>query len=69
MLTNKNLSAVGEPPVTYSVVVSFALRYAIDSARRDNGLKDTDWYVLSPPISPEKIILASKNNVDSYSIN
>lgn len=61
--------AVGEPPVTMAVVASFALRYAIDSARRDNGLKDTDWYVLSPPISPEKIILASGNKVGDYSIN
>lgn len=51
-----------------AVVVSFALRYAIDSARRDNGFKDTDYYVLSPPISPEKIVLASGNKVKDYKI-
>lgn len=61
--------AVGEPPVTMGVVVSFALRHAIDAARRDNGFKDSDWYVLSPPISPEKIVLASGNKVENYSIN
>lgn len=61
--------AVGEPPVTMAVVVSFAMRYAIDSARRDNGFKDSDWYVLSPPISPEKVFLASGNKVEDYSIH
>lgn len=61
--------AVGEPPVTMAVVVSFALRHAIDSARRDNGFKDTDHYVLSPPISPEKIILATKNKLKNFSLN
>jgi xanthine dehydrogenase/oxidase len=60
--------ACGEPPVTMAVVVSFAIRYAIDSARRDNGFKDTDWYVLSPPLTPEKIIEASGNKFDDYKI-
>lgn len=45
---------------------SFALRYAIDSARRDNGYKDVDWYVLSPPISPEKVLEASGNRYEDY---
>lgn len=48
--------------------MSFALRHAIDAARRDNGFKDSDWYVLSPPISPEKIILASGNKIEDYKL-
>lgn len=52
-----------------AVVVSFALRHAIDSARKNNGYKDTDFYVLNPPISPERIVLASGNKVHDYSLN
>lgn len=61
--------AVGEPPVTMAVVVSFAIRHALDSARRDNGFKDTDHYVLSPPISPERIVLASGIKFEDFSLN
>ncbi|CRL08599.1 CLUMA_CG021336, isoform A [Clunio marinus] len=60
--------AVGEPPVTMGVVVSFAIRHAIDSARKDNGCEDL-WYVLSPPISPEKIILAAGLNIKDFKLN
>lgn len=51
-----------------AVVVSFALRYAIDAARRDNGFKDTDYYMLSAPISPEKIMMAAGNKIEEYKI-
>lgn len=61
--------ATGEPPVTMAVVVSFAMRYAIDAARRDNGHKDSEWYDLIPPLSPENVVIASGNNVEQYSIN
>jgi hypothetical protein len=47
--------------------VSFALRHAIDAARRDNGLKE-EFYLLSPPLNPEKILLASGNKVEDYKI-
>lgn len=50
-------------------VVAFAIRYAIDSARRDAGLKD-EWYALEPPISPEKIFLAANNKkLQEYKIS
>lgn len=61
--------ACGEPPVTMACVASFALRYAIDAARRDNGLKDSDWYLLSAPVSPEQIFLASGNKFSDYKLN
>ena len=61
--------ATGEPPVSMAVVVAFALRYAIDAARRDVGLKDEDYYVLSAPLSPEKLFLAANNNLQDYKLN
>jgi xanthine dehydrogenase/oxidase len=61
--------ACSEPPVTMAVVVSFALRYAIDAARRDNGLKDSDWYTLEAPVSPDKIFLAAGNKFRDYKLN
>lgn len=39
-----NLGA-GEPPICMSVVVLFALRYAINSARKDAGLP-VEWVPL-----------------------
>lgn len=38
--------AVGEPPLTMSIVVIFALRYALESARRDAGIKNNPWFKL-----------------------
>lgn len=37
--------ATGEPAITLSVVVVFALRHALDSVRLDNGLTEK-WYHL-----------------------
>lgn len=36
------LPATGEPPLCLAVTVLFALKNAIDSARKDAG--NTDWY-------------------------
>ena len=52
-----------------AVVAAFALRYAIDAARRDVGLKDEDYYVLSAPLSPEKLFLAANNMLQDYKLN
>lgn len=37
--------AVGEPAICLSIVTMFALRYAIDAIRSDNGIKEK-WYRL-----------------------
>lgn len=37
--------ATGEPPLTLSIVVQFALRHAIDAVRLDNGQTEK-WYHL-----------------------
>lgn len=41
-----NFIATGEPPLCMSVVVLFALRYALESARKDAGIKEP-WFELS----------------------
>lgn len=38
--------ATGEPPLTLSIVVVFALRHALDAARLENG-ETEKWYQLS----------------------
>jgi len=45
--------ATGEPPLCSSVCVLFALKNAIDSARKDAG--NTDWYQLDGPVTPEDV--------------
>lgn len=49
-------------------VIAFAIRYAIDAARKDNGLSDT-WYDLEPPMTPDKIFMAMHNSMKNYKIN
>lgn len=41
--------ATGEPALCMSVVLNFALRHALDSARKDNGSKEI-WYPLGKNI-------------------
>lgn len=38
--------ATGEPALCMAIVVLFALRHALDSARKDSGIKDI-WYPMS----------------------
>lgn len=55
--------ATGEPAVCLAVVVLFAIRYALNAARKDAGLPD-EWYDIPIPCSPENILLltGSKNS-------
>lgn len=52
------IPATGEPAVCLSVGVLFAIRRAIESARKDAGLKEK-WLRLESPMTPEVIMLAS----------
>ncbi|XP_035713400.1 xanthine dehydrogenase/oxidase isoform X1 [Folsomia candida] len=55
--------ATGEAPLTMSVSVLFALRYALNSARMDAG--STEWYQMDAPVTPEELqafALTSKDN-------
>ncbi|KAL5273168.1 hypothetical protein ACFFRR_000120 [Megaselia abdita] len=49
--------ATGEPAVCLSVGVVFAIRRAIESARKDAGIKEK-WFQLSTPVTPEVIMTA-----------
>ncbi|XP_017888813.1 xanthine dehydrogenase/oxidase-like isoform X2 [Ceratina calcarata] len=50
--------ATGEPPLCLSYTVPIAIRYALDSARKDAGNNDP-WYQLDAPLTTEKILLSS----------
>ncbi|XP_015171182.1 PREDICTED: xanthine dehydrogenase-like [Polistes dominula] len=52
--------ATGEPPLCMSVVISFAIRHALNSARLDAG--KSGWYPLGGPVTTEKILLTSLTN-------
>ena len=47
---------VGEPALTLSTTVFFAIKKAIESYRRDNGLNQ--WFLLNSPATCEKIRMA-----------
>ncbi|CAF2798050.1 unnamed protein product [Rotaria sp. Silwood2] len=51
---------VGEPAITLSTTVLFAIKKAIDSYRRDNGLNE--FFVLNSPATCEKICMACVDN-------
>lgn len=53
--------ATGEPAFVLAVGVLFAIRRAIESARKDVGIKDL-WFQLSTPVTPEVIMLACSLN-------
>lgn len=45
MVTTFSITATGEPAVCMSIVVLFALRHALDSARKDAGVTEK-WFNL-----------------------
>jgi xanthine dehydrogenase/oxidase len=51
-----------------SVVVLFALRHALNSARKDARLSD-DWFNLGAPSMPEHLFLAAGNSIQQYKLN
>ncbi|XP_069693946.1 uncharacterized protein [Periplaneta americana] len=59
--------ATGEPPLCMSCSVLFALKYALDSARKEAGHPD-EWYPLGPPASVENVFLASLIDIESFDI-
>jgi xanthine dehydrogenase/oxidase len=61
------IPATGEPAISMSIVVIFALRHALNSARIDSGLKpDEEFYHLGAPTTTETIFLAANNKIDQY---
>ena len=58
--------ASGEPATCMSVVVIFAIRHALDAARKDAGVQDEKFYHLGAPTTPEIIFLAANNSKEQF---
>lgn len=60
----------GEPASVMSVVVLFAIRNALMSARKDAGIDaDQLWVSLGAPTTPEEIYLLAGNSITQYKLN
>ncbi|XP_061392390.1 uncharacterized protein LOC133327873 [Musca vetustissima] len=59
--------ATGEPPCCLAISAIFAIQHAIQSARKDAGLK-REWVRLGAPTTPETIVLNAGNDVSSYTL-
>ncbi|XP_013108698.2 uncharacterized protein LOC106087981 [Stomoxys calcitrans] len=59
--------ATGEPPCCLAISAIFAIQHAIQSARKDAGLK-REWVRLGAPTTPETIVLNAGNDVTTYSL-
>ncbi|KAF4522206.1 hypothetical protein B566_EDAN007357 [Ephemera danica] len=57
--------ATGEPPLNMSVVVLFAIRNAIDSARTDAG-GSREYHITSPPATTEQIFMDSLTSTQQF---
>ncbi|XP_049545877.1 uncharacterized protein LOC125957303 isoform X2 [Anopheles darlingi] len=58
----------GEPALNMTVSLLFALRMALNSARRQAGLSD-DWYMIDVPATPEQIYLLAGNTANQFRLS
>ncbi|XP_053674772.1 xanthine dehydrogenase-like [Anopheles nili] len=57
--------ATGEPALSLSPVITYAIRNAVRSARKDASLPDK-WLHMGSGMTPEKIFLLVENSTDKY---
>lgn len=57
--------ATGEPPLCMSVVVIFALRHALESARSDAGITD-QWFEMGAPSTPDTLFLKAGHSLKNF---
>lgn len=50
-----------------SIVVIFALRHALDSARADAGIGDV-WFEMGAPSTPDKLFLKAGNSLEHFKL-
>lgn len=55
--------ATGEPSLNTSITVVFAIRQALNAARKGNGKSINHWLHLEMPCTPENILLAADTKV------
>lgn len=60
--------ATGEPALNMTIVVLFALRYALRSARKDAGLPD-NWIPMGTPTTPDQVYMLAGNTTEQYMLN
>jgi xanthine dehydrogenase/oxidase len=58
--------ATGEPPICMSVSVFFAIRNAVEAARKEAG--DSDWFPMDGPATVDKLFKLFKTKADHFSI-
>lgn len=58
----------GEPAFNMTVALLFALRRALNSARKDAGLSN-DWYTIVTPSTPEQICVAAGSKLEHFKLN
>lgn len=59
--------ATGEPPCCLAVSSIFAIQHALQSARKDAGLK-REWVRLGAPTTPETIVLNAGSDINNFSL-
>lgn len=59
--------ATGEPPCCLAISAIFAIQHALQSARKDAGLK-REWVRLGAPTTPETIVLNAGHEVSSFAL-
>ncbi|GAB0096227.1 xanthine dehydrogenase [Sergentomyia squamirostris] len=57
--------SVGEPTIALSIVVLFAIRYALNSARSDGGIAKR-WFHMGAPCTIEEILLLTGNKTSDF---
>ncbi|XP_055381707.1 uncharacterized protein LOC129612212 isoform X2 [Condylostylus longicornis] len=57
----------GEPAIALSVSIVFAIRHALDSARKDAGI-EKKWYHLGAPTTPEIIMLNAGTSTEMFEL-
>ncbi|XP_055607410.1 uncharacterized protein LOC129755104 [Uranotaenia lowii] len=60
--------ATGEPALNMTIVVIFALRYALNAARKDAGLPN-EWIPFGSATTPDLVFQLAGNNVEQYMLN
>lgn len=59
--------ATGEPPACLAISAVFALQHAIQSARKDAGLK-REWVRFGAPSTPETVVLNAGNDISTFAL-
>lgn len=59
--------STGEPALCMAIVVPFALRHALVSARGDNGIND-EWFAMGSALTPEVLFTLARTNFEHFSL-